>query len=58
MHVERGALSDLTNSQKGGKSIAILKSLKRKRRRGEIVVLDFLPDDTRPGGHSEKDNPP
>ena len=56
--MERGAPIDLTNSQKGGKDVAILKSFKRKRRIGEMAVLDFSPDDAQPRGHNEKDFPP
>ena len=36
----------------------MLKQIKRKRRGFEKHVLDFLPDNARPGGHSEKDDPP
>ena len=42
--------------KKGG-NFAISKRFKRKRRIGDIVVLDFSPDTARPGGHSGKEDP-
>ena len=35
----------------------ISKSFKRKRRIGEMAVLDFPPDDAWPGGHIGEEDP-
>ena len=55
--MERGAPRDSTNSKIRGKNIATSKHFKKKRRIGEVVVLDFSPEIVRPGGHSEEKDP-
>ena len=54
--MERGAPRDSTNSKKGGRNFAISKRYKRKTI-SKIVVLDFLPKEDRPGGHTGEEDP-
>ena len=42
--------------KKGGRNFAISKRFKRKTI-GKIVVLDFLPKEDRPGGHTGEEDP-
>ena len=48
---------DLTNTQKRGEALRYRKSLRAKRRRGKISVLDFPPEEDRPRGYTEEEDP-
>ena len=55
--MERGAPRDSTNSKIRGKNFVTSKHFKRKRRIGEVAVLDSSLKIVRPGGHSEEKEP-